>query len=59
MGSDSVYIRSIYQLDSNTLLVDLNVPTGELDFNLTTDLIEVCNKYFTLIMRKHIFWKLY
>ena len=46
MGSDSVYIRSIYQLDSNTLLVDLNVPTGELDFNLTTSLIGVCNKYF-------------
>ena len=46
MVSDSVYIRSIYQLDSNTLLVDLNVPTGELDFNLTTALIKVCNKYF-------------
>ena len=46
MKGDSVYIRSIYQLDSNTLLVDLNVPTGELDFNLTTTLIEVCNKYF-------------
>ena len=43
---DSVFIRSIYQLDSNTLLVDLNVPTGELDYNLTTTLIEVCNKYF-------------
>ena len=46
MGSNSVYIRSIYQLDSNTLLVDLNIPTGELDFNLTTDLIGACNKYF-------------
>ena len=43
---DSVFIRSIYQYDSNTLLVDLNVPTGELDYNLTTTLIEVCNKYF-------------
>ena len=43
---DSVFIRSIYQLDSNTLLVDLNVPTGELEYNLTTTLIEVCNKYF-------------
>ena len=38
---DSVFIRSIYQLDSN-----LNVPTGELDYNLTSTLIEVCNKYF-------------
>ena len=46
MVSNSVYIRSIYRLDSNTLLVDLNVPTGELDFNLTTDLIGACNKYF-------------
>ena len=46
MRADSVFIRSIYQLDSNTLLVDLNVPTGELDYNLTTTLIEVCNKYF-------------
>ena len=26
--------------------MDLNVPTGELDYNLTTTLIEVCNKYF-------------
>ena len=43
---DSVFIRSIYQYDNNTLLVDLNVPTGELDYNLTTTLIEVCNKYF-------------
>ena len=43
---DSVLIRSIYQYDSNTLLVDLNVPTGELEYNLTTTLIEVCNKYF-------------
>ena len=46
MRADSVFIRSIYQLDSNTLLVDLNVPTGELDYNLATTLIEVCNKYF-------------
>ena len=30
MGSNSVYIRSTYQLDSNILLVDLDVPTGEL-----------------------------
>ena len=43
---DSVFIRSIYQYDRNILLVDLNVPTGELDYNLTTTLIEVCNKYF-------------
>ena len=36
MKGDSVFIRSIYQLDSHSLLVDLNVPTGELDYNLTT-----------------------
>ena len=46
MKGDGVFIRSIYQFDSNTLLVDLNVPTGELDYNLTSTLIEVCNKYF-------------
>ena len=46
MKGDSVFIRSIYQLDSHSLLVDLNVPTGELDYNLTTTLIKVCNKYF-------------
>ena len=46
MKGDSVFIRSIYQLDSNTLLVDLSVPTDELDYNLTSTLIEVCNKYF-------------
>ena len=45
-SGDSVYIRSIYQLDDNTLLVDLSVPTGELEYNLTSTLIEVCNKYF-------------
>ena len=43
MGSN---IRSTYQLDDNTLLVDLNVPTGELDFNLVSNLIGACNKYF-------------
>ena len=43
---DSIFIRSIYQYDSNTLLVDLNVPTGELNYNHTTTLIEVCSKYF-------------
>ena len=43
---DSIYIRSIYQLEDNTLLVDLNVPTGELEYNLTSALIEACNKYF-------------
>ena len=43
---DSVYIRSIYQLENNTLLVDLNVPTGELEYNLTSALIEACNQYF-------------
>ena len=46
MGSNSVYIRSTYQLDSNTLLVDLTVPTGELDFNSSADFIGACNKYF-------------
>ena len=46
MKGDSVFIRSIYQLDDNTLLVDLNVPTGELNYNLTSTLIYVCNKYF-------------
>ena len=30
MKGGSVFIRNIYQLDSNTLLVDLSVPTGEL-----------------------------
>ena len=44
MKGDSVFIRSIYQLDSNTLLVDLSIPTGELDCNLTSTPIEVCNK---------------
>ena len=46
MKGDGVFIRSIYQLDSHTLLVDLNVLTAELDYNLTTTLIDVCNKYF-------------
>ena len=57
MKDDSVFMRSIYQLDGNTLLVDLNVPTGELDYNLTSTLIEVCNKFFTPIMMINIFWK--
>ena len=39
MGANSVFIRNIYQLDYYTLLVDLNVPTGELDFDLAADII--------------------
>ena len=59
MKGDSVFIRSIYQLDSNTLLVDLNVPTGELDYNLTTTLIEVCNKYFYTYKGEHFILEAY
>ena len=57
MKGDSVFIRSIYQLDSNTLLVDLNVPTGELDYNLTSTLIEFAINTFTPVMMINIFWK--
>ena len=57
MKGDSVFIRSIYQLESNTLLVDLNVPTGELDYNLTSTPIEVCNKYFYTYHDDNISWK--
>ena len=52
MGSNSVYIRSTYQLDSNTLLVDLTVPTGELNFNLPACLIGACNRYFFGIIKR-------
>ena len=53
---DSVFIISIYQLDGNTLLVDLNVPTGELEYNLTTTMIEVCDKYFWDLQRRYIYF---
>ena len=46
MSANSVYIRSTYQLDDNTLLVDLNVPTGELEFDLASDIIGACQRYF-------------
>ena len=39
------HIRSTYSLNSHTLLVDLNVPTGELDFDLTLDIITACQQY--------------
>ena len=45
MSADSVFIRSTYSLDDYTLLVDLNVPTGELDFDLTLNIITACQQY--------------
>ena len=42
MSANIVLIRSTYSLNSHTLLVDLNVPTGELDFDLTLDIITAC-----------------
>ena len=45
MSANSVFIRSTYSLDDHTLLVDLNVPTGELDFDLTLDIITACQQY--------------
>ena len=45
MSADSVFIRSTHSLNSHTLLVDLNVPTGELDFDLTHDIITACQQY--------------
>ena len=41
-----IYIRSTYQLGDNTLLMDLNVPTGKLHFDLISDIVEACKKYF-------------
>ena len=46
MGATSVYIRSTYQIDFYTLLVDLNDTTGELDCDLAADIIGACQKYF-------------
>ena len=45
MSANSVFIRSTYSLDVNTLLVDLSVPTGELEFDLASDIIGACQKY--------------
>ena len=45
MSANSVFIRSTYSLNSHTLLVDSNVPTGELDFDLTLDIITACQQY--------------
>ena len=45
MSTNSVFIRSTYQLDANTLLVDLSVPTGELEFDLASDIIGACQRY--------------
>ena len=45
MSANSVFIRSTYSLNSHTLLVDLNVPTSELDFDLTLDIITACQQY--------------
>ena len=45
MSANSVFIRSTYQLDANTLLVDLSVPTSELEFDLASDIIGACQKF--------------
>ena len=45
MSANSVFIRSTYSLNANALLVDLSVPTGELDFDLASDIIGACLKY--------------
>ena len=45
MSANSVFIRSTYSLNSHTLLVDLNVPAGELDFDLPLDIITACQQY--------------
>ena len=45
MSANSVFIRSTYSLNANTLLVNLSVPTGELDFDLASDIIGACQKY--------------
>ena len=42
MSANSVFIRSTYSLNANVLLVDLSVPTGELDFNLVSHIISAC-----------------
>ena len=38
MDNSNVYIRSIYEANNHSILVDL-VPTEELDFNLIEDLL--------------------
>ena len=45
MSANSDFMRSTYSLDDHTLLVDLNIPTGELDFDLTLDIIMACQQY--------------
>ena len=45
ISANSVFIRSTYSLNANALLVDLSVPTGELDFGLASDIIDACQKY--------------
>ena len=45
MSANSVFIRSTYSLNTHALLVDLSVPTGELEFDLALDIIGVCQQY--------------
>ena len=45
MSANSDFIRSTYSLNTHALLVDLSVPTGELDFYLTLDIIGACQQY--------------
>ena len=45
LSGNSVFIRSIYSLHAKVLLVDLSVPTGELDFDLASDIISACQQY--------------
>ena len=56
MSANSVFNRSTYSLNANALLVDLSVPTGELDFDLASDIIGACQQYvWTYKEETHIF----
>ena len=45
MSANSVLIRSTCSFNTHALLVDLSVPTGELDFDLALDIIGACQQY--------------
>ena len=56
MSANSVFNRSTYSLNANALLKDLSVPTGELDFDLASDIIGTCQQYvLTYKEETHIF----
>ena len=56
MSANSVFITSTYSLNTHSLLVDLSVSTGELDFDLALDIIGACQQYVCTYKEESVYF---